>query len=225
MTCQDATMSLGVYLLGALEPAEQAEVDAHLAHCSDCQQQLAELAALPSMLERLELADLEPTLADHEVARDRLIPSEDLFSRVAAQVRDEESVVRRVRFGRFQKLTAAAAAVVVIAGVGIAVAIGHHGDSGSHVFVGDKGPIHMRVEVNDQASSTTLHVAVAGLPQQEHCWLIAVSSDGVRDQAGQWDATYGGTAAFTGSTSIPLSQLSRLVLLGSNHQPLDTVTV
>jgi hypothetical protein len=226
MTCQETTLSLGVYLLGALEPAERAAVDAHLAHCADCQAQLADLAGLPSMLERLALADLESTLASHDPTLQRLTPSDDLFNRVAAQVREEQTDLRRVRFGRFQKLTAVAAGVVVLVGVGIgAVAISHHAGSHQLRVEGAQGPVHMQVEVAGQSSSTTLHVTVSGVPAEEHCQLIAYATDGTHEMAGQWDATYAGWADFTGSTSIPLERLSKLVLRGSNGVQLDTVTV
>ena len=42
--CTDARLSLGVYVLGAIDPAERALVDAHLATCRDCRDELAGLA-------------------------------------------------------------------------------------------------------------------------------------------------------------------------------------
>ncbi len=46
-------MSLGVYVLGAIDPAERALVDAHLATCRDCRDELAGLAGLPALLARV----------------------------------------------------------------------------------------------------------------------------------------------------------------------------
>ena len=43
--CTDARLSLGVYVLGAIDPAERALVDAHLLTCRDCRDELAGLAA------------------------------------------------------------------------------------------------------------------------------------------------------------------------------------
>jgi len=230
MTCQEATVSLGVYLLGALEPVERAAIEAHLAGCADCREQLSELAGLPSVLERLELADLEPLQATDNGTLTRVTPSDDLFDRVAAKVRDEEQVVRRVRFGRFQKLTAAAAAVVVVAGVGIGIAE-HTGGGRSlaqsppgKTLVGHRGSVEMRVVLAGQATGTALRVTVAGVPADEHCRLIAFSSDGTRELAGQWDATYEGWADFTGSTGIPVDRISKLILRGSDGKTLDVVT-
>ena len=48
--CNDARTSLGVYVLGAIDPAERALVDAHLATCRDCRDELAGLAGLPALL-------------------------------------------------------------------------------------------------------------------------------------------------------------------------------
>jgi anti-sigma factor RsiW len=218
MTCEDATMSLGVYLVGALDAAERAEVEAHLGDCPDCQAELAELAGLPSMLERLTIDDfpLEPLQA----------PA-DLFDRVAARARAEQEEGKRREVGRYRRLTAVAAAAVVIAGAGIGSAIvfhGHH-DGGATVFSHTQAGVTMRVTLASQATGTGLHVTVSGLPRNEHCSLIAIAKDGTRDIAGRWDATYSGWAQETGSTRIPQSELSHLVLIGTNGENLDTVAV
>ena len=53
MDCPEARISLGVYVLGAIDPAERALVDAHLATCRDCRDELAGLAGLPALLARV----------------------------------------------------------------------------------------------------------------------------------------------------------------------------
>jgi anti-sigma factor RsiW len=224
MNCQDTTMSLGVYLVGALDADERAAVEAHLAECATCREELAELAVLPSMLERLTIDDfpLEP-----------LPVPDDLFDRVAARAREEDARDEDERrqskaLGRYRRLTAVAAAVVLIAVLSVgSLLVVHHGSSGSatNAFSNSQGEVTMRVALASQASGTGLKVTVSGLPPNEHCWLIAVSKDGVRDVAGRWDATYPGTAQETGSTSIPQSQLSQLVLVGTGGKHLVTVPV
>jgi anti-sigma factor RsiW len=220
MTCHDTTMSLGVYLLGALDPAERAAVEAHLDDCSVCREELDQLAALPSMLDLLSIDDfpLEPLPAPDE-----------LFERVAARAREEHD---RTTIGRYRRLTAVAAAFVLIVAVGFgSFALVHRGGhkapvSASHqVFANQQGHVMMRVALASQASGTGLRVTVSGLPPDEHCWLVAIAKDGTRDEAGRWDATYPGTAQETGSTRIPMSELSQLVLLGTNGKHLVTVNV
>ena len=61
--CAHVRIALGVYVLGAIDPAERALVDSHLATCEACQAELADLADLPALLamipteEALTLAD------------------------------------------------------------------------------------------------------------------------------------------------------------------------
>jgi anti-sigma factor RsiW len=95
--CAAARADLGVYLLGALEPAERSEVEQHLQTCVQCRDQLASLAALPALLRRVAdgqavLGDPGPTSASEKSGPDKLI----------------HAVVRRRR--RTRALVAAAAA-------------------------------------------------------------------------------------------------------------------
>jgi anti-sigma factor RsiW len=213
MSCQDTTLSLGVYLLGALDAGERAEVEAHLATCETCRAELDELAGLPLVLDQIGLDDLTPQ---------PLRPSDDLFERVAAKARAEraEAVGRKHR--RYRALMAVAAALVILAGGGVAGRSLLH--SSPHVYQ-NSGPVHMEVSLASQASGTGLAVTVSGLPTDEHCKLVAVSKDGSRDVAGQWYATYQGEATVTGSTSIPKDDLTRLVLFGTGGERLATVAV
>ena len=52
--CTEAKHSLGVYVLGAIDPVERGMVDAHLETCQECRDELAGLAGLPALLARLD---------------------------------------------------------------------------------------------------------------------------------------------------------------------------
>jgi anti-sigma factor RsiW len=229
MTCNDAKLSLGAYVLGTLDGFDRSEVDAHLRGCAACRAELAELASLPPLLERLSLQDLGEAIP---VA----VAPEDLFAKVAAQARAEDEAanapapelaavipLRRRR----RVLLAAAAAVVVLAGAATAVELGgSSGSQGSNVQVSaQQGPVRMRVALSSQATGTALAVTVSGLPKDERCRLVAVADDGTRDYVGRWYATYSGDAQVTGSTSIASSHLTRLILLGGNGKQLVSVPV
>jgi Putative zinc-finger len=228
MTCHDTTMSLGVYLLGALDDAEQAEVDAHLDSCAACRAELAQLEGLPALLSQLTIDD---------VSVEPLALPAELFERVAARARAEDAQRQPSHLVRYRRLTAVAAAVVVLAAGGVSWAAIHsspasrpHHVSASqklipHPFIGHKGLVTMSVTLAAQTTGTGLNVTVSGLPKDEHCRLIAVAKDGSRDVAGRWDALYSGWAQQTGSTKIPQSQLSQLVLLGTGGKNLVTVPV
>ena len=52
MSC-DFAFNDGVYVLGALAPAERAEYEKHLAGCPACREAVASIAVLPGLLSRL----------------------------------------------------------------------------------------------------------------------------------------------------------------------------
>ncbi|WP_173098444.1 anti-sigma factor family protein [Actinomadura verrucosospora] len=56
--CADVRTALGVYVVGAIDPAERGRVEAHLAGCPACRDELAGLAGLPALLGRVEEAQL-----------------------------------------------------------------------------------------------------------------------------------------------------------------------
>lgn len=74
--CSQARIALGVYVLGAIDPAERALVDAHLATCEACQAELADLADLPALLAMVPTEEAL-TLADG-------LPDDLLFTEVPA---------------------------------------------------------------------------------------------------------------------------------------------
>ena len=65
--CTEARPSLGVYVLGAIDPAERGLVDAHLATCRDCRDELAGLAGLPALLARVNPDEISRIRADDAV--------------------------------------------------------------------------------------------------------------------------------------------------------------
>ena len=108
--CTDARPSLGVYVLGAIDPAERALVDAHLLTCRDCRDELAGLAGLLALLARVNPDEISRICADDTVrtASDDRPPGE-----LIGTVLDLAEARRRRTRWRF---LATAAAVVAIAG-------------------------------------------------------------------------------------------------------------
>lgn len=213
MTCQEATQSLGAYVLKSLDADERAAVDAHLLDCPACAAELAELEELPQFLDRLTVDDVVAPVIE---------PPADLFDRVAAAARRETD---KHRFRSHRKLLSAVAAVIIV--MVVAAGFGLRGSShrAPATFAASAGSTHMSVTVNGRAAGTDLTVSVDGLPVDEQCKLVAVSRAGAWETAGSWVATYSGTAKVTGSTTIPRGQLVKFVLLGTNGQVLVTVPV
>jgi len=104
-TCAGVRSLLGVYLTGAIAPADRAAVIRHLAACADCRAELAGLAALPALLRRPPVrAAVQAPGADDET------PDEDGPRRLAR-------LVRRRRHRRRRWVLAAAALVLAVAAV------------------------------------------------------------------------------------------------------------
>jgi anti-sigma factor RsiW len=243
MTQEHATLLLGAYVLDALEPAERREVERHLSRCQVCVAQLIELEPLPRLLSALRPDDLA---ALDDASSLPVHPSPDLFARMTAAIdaaetsSDEPTTAvpiptmakgaepqERAWPLRRPRLLVAAAVIVLLAGAGAGLAVtraagSHHGNSS---FSASAGAVRMSVDVSAARQGTTLRVSVAGLPIDEHCTLIAVASDGSRHPAGQWVATYAGTATVTGSTEVARQHLRQLVLLGTDGRALVSVTV
>ena len=108
--CADARPSLGVYVLGAIDPAERALVDAHLSTCRDCRDELAGLAGLPALLARVNPDEISRICADDTV---RTVTDDRPPGELIGTVLDLAEARRRRTRWRF---LATAAAVVAIAG-------------------------------------------------------------------------------------------------------------
>ncbi|GDY32557.1 anti-sigma factor family protein [Gandjariella thermophila] len=57
MTCQH-TISLGAYVLGALDPGDRVELEQHLSACPTCRDELVRFAPIPGLLSHLTEEDL-----------------------------------------------------------------------------------------------------------------------------------------------------------------------
>jgi len=122
MDCPEVRISLGVYVLGAIDPAERAVVDAHLATCRDCRDELAGLAGLPALLARVSMEEAIALAATDDdpfpvTGGDTLEPPRELL----ATVIDLTAARRRRRRWRDASLGVAAALVIAVGVFGIEI--------------------------------------------------------------------------------------------------------
>ena len=120
--CQTHGELLGGYVLGALEPAEMAEMRLHIESCPRCAREERELIGLPALLDRVEPADVPPPELSPEL--EELVLDRYVRERRAASVRPLHSPARR-------RILAAAAAVVALVLVTLAVVLALGGDDES----------------------------------------------------------------------------------------------
>ena len=126
--CAGIRPQLGVYLTGAITPADRAVVVRHLTACADCRAELAGLAGLPGLLRRppVQAAAQEPltddTVPDNTVAEYTVADEVGVGDPGAARMpgRLVRRAARRRRRRRWQ-LAVAAFVLVVGAGAGWAL--------------------------------------------------------------------------------------------------------
>ncbi|GAA4560568.1 anti-sigma factor family protein [Planotetraspora kaengkrachanensis] len=221
MTCDDdVRMSLGVYILGALDDDEVAEVEAHLDGCPECRAELAELSGLPPVLALVSEDDIRHAAAPPRAVLDRLVATS----------------VRRSRWSR--ALLALAASIVVAAlggtawlavdrGAGDTVSTASSGEvaaarpstptaaaaSGAGDVAAPKiasdapqveasratvrrevtqGDIRLGVRLTTETGGTKVVAWVRGVPGGIVCRLWAIGRDGTRSPAGSWEVPPGG---------------------------------
>mgnify|MGYP001233854159 CR=1 FL=1 len=203
MDCPEARISLGVYVLGAIDPAERALVDAHLATCRDCRDELAGLAGLPALLSRVSMEEAI-ALADTgepppDVADETPEPPRELLATVL-----DLTAARRRRRRWLEAGLAVAAALIIAAGVFSGLRLGGsspapvnsaQGPAGLSIgplsgpmetATGKSGGMTATVSYTQMGWGTALDTKVSGIPVGTNCQLWVIDAKGNRYLAGNW---------------------------------------
>jgi hypothetical protein len=243
MTCEQARMSLGVYVLGALDPAEDRAVERHIDRCPTCRAELTELEDLPLLLRRVSLPGVaEEQPATGQIRRDDDMaslgqpePSAELLDRLLRRAALERSAVphppTRLRPSRRRRWGAVAAGLVVAAallGVVLGIVAPPKAPSARTAVVAATDPVtHVGVQVDLQPQDwgTLLRVRMQGVAPGQSCQLMAVDRYGHQEVAATWQATYEGHADVTGATAIPASALRALRVVTPEGRTLVTAAV
>jgi hypothetical protein len=214
--CTDARTSLGVYVLGAIDPAERALVDAHLLTCRDCRDELAGLAGLPALLARVNPDEISRITSEDTV---RAVTDDRPPGELIGTVLDLAAARRRRTGWRF---AAAAAAVVAIAG-GLFGGLSSITTTRTVAIPVSPGDTHWEtVEATSAVTGASASVAyshelwgdafqvlVDHIPVGTTCQLWVVHPNGTRTQVAAWTtASDEGNVWYAGSmpiTSEPIS--------------------
>jgi anti-sigma-K factor RskA len=185
-SCREIRQLLGVYIVGAIDPAERSVVDVHLGHCPSCRDELAGLAGLPAMLSRVPAADVEQLSLAPSGLPEMAEPSAELLNSLLRKV----SAKRRTRMWR--GVAAVAAAAVIAAGT--AVTATELGRPGTAAHVGQptvasaaSASTHVAavVDYTQTAFGTAMRVQVTGISPGTTCQFWVIGKNG-RSYAGSW---------------------------------------
>lgn len=224
-TCQTMRQSLGVYVVGALDPSERMLVDLHLAGCRECREELAGLAGLPALLGRVPARDAERVILESAELRDLEEPPAELLARLLKEV-----AARRAT-GRWRGILAAAAAVIFAIASGVA---------GAHFLIpggGSQPPAASAPEVVSASNpvtgvtatisyrkvswGTAMDVKVSGVPAGTKCTMFAVNEDGTKFAAGSWSVPYTGQADYPASSALQEQDVTAFQIWSNGQELLN----
>lgn len=188
--CATARLELGVYLLGAIEPAGRALVNHHLTECPRCREELAGLAGLPALLRKVPIREAAQFLMP---GAGSTVPGPLLEAALARAAR-----IRRRR----RRLTAAAAAALIAATAAAWATATPHAPARPPAAAAPlwaataqaaNPATHAWAAVRYTARpwGTELAVRVTGIPPGTRCQLWVTGARGQHLAAGGWIITGG----------------------------------
>jgi hypothetical protein len=220
--CGEIRYALGVYVVGAIDPAERAVVDAHLSHCPDCREELAGLAGLPALLGRVPKEDAERLALGTEKLEE---PPAELLDSLLAQI----TARRRAR--RWRVIAAAAAVIAVGGGIVGGAVMAHNHDAApgaSHYGYFSKGSdaathVIAYVAYQPEGSGTAMNVQVSGIRNGTRCVFWVTNASGQHLIAGTWTVKGGQDDHwYPARSSVPVEDVRGFDISGP-HGVLVTV--
>jgi Putative zinc-finger len=211
--CAQIRPELGVYVLGAIAPADRAVVNRHLASCPRCREEVAELAGLPAQLRKVPVADAMQLSGERQP--DHSGPPEALVDGLVGRT----GTVRRRRRRRRWSLAAAAAVLAAVAAVGWAVQVSQaaappHRAAVSWWTASAEGydaatGVSAAVRYTPKPWGTELKASVSDIRPGTPCQIWATTVSGQQAAAGGWTVTRSDPRAwYPASVPFPAASLA-----------------
>ena len=208
--CAQIRPELGVYVLGAIAPADRAVVNRHLASCPRCREEVAELAGLPAHLRKVPVADAMQLSGERQP--DHSGPPEALVDGLVGRT---GTVRRRRRWS----LAAAAAVLAAVAAVGWAVQVSQdaappHRAAVSWWTASVEGydaatGVSAAVRYTPKPWGTELKASVSDIRPGTPCQIWATTVSGQQAAAGGWTVTRSDPRAwYPASVPFPAASLA-----------------
>lgn len=221
MTCPH-TMTLGVYLLGALEPAERSAFESHLSYCDICRVELVRLSPLPGLLNQITpedyADDLPPTGAEGAAVATEAQPiTEPVPLLPIPEPRDtpERELPRLPRQRRYWRVYTAAAAVIVLAVAGVFGwrALREPPPVEGVTWSTEVGATSVQARLVDHKWGTEILSEIHGVPPGRKCYLKVYDHYGKFEVAGWWGTDHDPNIEIPASTSFERSKIWKLEYL------------
>jgi hypothetical protein len=202
------TVSLGAYVLGALEPAERAAFEAHLAGCPACQAELVRLAPLPGLL--------------HQITPEDFIDDPEQTWTTTPDGDPIEPPLPAMPSPRRRRYWLVAAAAVLALLIGVAGVLGYQAmtrpaaQAVQSVTWSAQDPssgMHADAQLINHAWGTEVRLRLDESPSGKPCKLVVRDRSGGREVAGWWSSGYDTKDIIPGSTSLVISDISRLQIV------------
>lgn len=192
----------GAYTIGALDPDDRREFEAHLRSCRDCQAQVGQLAAIAGLLAQVDPAALHDD------------PDPAVAAAIERRARAEISGLVTSR-RRWQWLAGVAVAACLVA----LVALAWPPDRADTVelVIGGSTAEGSSIRAEAKGWGTELHAELAGLPERTGYQLWTVDADGGWVVAATWGPTPGGGAIVTGASSTDFGDISRILVTSGDR--------
>jgi anti-sigma factor RsiW len=222
--CMDTRQALGVYVLGAIDPAERSQVDRHVTGCQECRDELAGLAGLPALLSRVSADEVgRISLEDADAAPVGATPPGDLLESALSL-----TAARRRRQHRWQAAAAAAAGVVAAAGIvaGLRLASGAPASASAPPAswptartTSALSGVTATLRYDREPWGTAMDIQVIGVPSGTTCQLWVTDAQGVHLAVSGWTVANGSaTAWYAGSTWVTASQVQGFDVTAGNQR-------
>lgn len=225
--CADTRQALGVYVLGAIDPAERALVDAHVAGCPDCRDELAGLAGLPALLSRVGADEIgRINLEDSELPPAGEEPQEDFASSLVSL-----TAARRRRHRRWQVLAAAAAVVIAAGGAAASYQLVSGSPAGASAepappaswqtakTTSTMNGINATIKYSKLSWGVAYDVQITGIPSGTTCQLWVTNAQGVHLLAAGWTVSSRDPDPwYPGSSWVPAGQVKGMDVTAGNEQ-------
>ncbi|MFD7905896.1 anti-sigma factor family protein [Kitasatospora sp. NPDC059747] len=228
---------VGAYVLGALDPAEAAAVERHLADCPACRQEVTELRELETALGEVPpelLVDGPPEGGDL------------LLQRTLRRARAERGSALRRRRARIGAAAAVAAAAALVAGIALGrttapappvaagpapsttVATPPPAGTRTGSATDPATGARMTLTVTPAMGWVRVNAAVTGIPAGQRCHLVVNGKGGTKADAGGWlVSTVGAKSGTTldGSAIVAPEDVASVSVVNESGQTFVTVPV